>query len=52
MILLSRHDLQLGAVRKKQYSHNVTLSVFLEKESLLCVPPALQGFLKKCDAGM
>lgn len=52
MILLSRSDLQLGAVRKKQCSQKVTLSVFVEKESLLCITPTLQGFLKKCVTGM
>lgn len=51
MILLSRSDLQLGAVRKKQCSQ-VTLSVFVEKESLLCITPTLQGYLKKCVIGM
>jgi len=37
MILLSRHDLQLDAAIKRQCSQKVTLSVYLENESLFCI---------------
>lgn len=48
MGLLSRHDLQLDAAIKRQCSQKVTLSVYLENESLFCILPTLLGFLKKC----